>query len=114
VDGSVGSDEWTTRQVAFFSVLVLGLVKLVTGEKLNVRWYSLLHASVTGYFSLVCVLLNVFAAEQLTGTTEPLRSTLCRGPLTSFHRIVPAITMGFGCFDIIEGLSHGFDFVSFP
>jgi hypothetical protein len=53
------------------------------------------------------------SSEALTGTAEPLRSILCHGPLTSLHRIVPAITMGYGVFDIIEGLSHGLDFVSY-
>lgn len=29
-------------------------------------------------------------------------SNLCQGPLTNFHRITPAITMGYGLFDMFE------------
>jgi hypothetical protein len=112
IDNELGAHEWTTRQVAFVSVIAIGGIKLLTGEWKGVRWYSLSHAVVSGYLSLVCFLLNSFAAEHLTGTTEPLRSILCHGPMTTLHRIVPAITMGFGFFDIIEGLNHGPDFVS--
>lgn len=112
IDDSFGAHEWGTRHVAVGSVIAIGVIKLLTGEWKGVRWYSLSHAVVTGYLSLVCVVLNIFAAEHLTGTTEPLRSVLCQGPMTSLHRVVPAITMGFGFFDIIEGLNHGPDFVS--
>lgn len=112
IDETLGTHEWTTRKIAFCSLIVMGAIQLLAAERLGVRWYAFSFAVVSGCLSLVCVLLNVFAAEELTGTTEPLRSILCQGPMTSLHRIVPAIAMGYGLLDIIEGINHGTDFVS--
>ena len=115
IDNSFGTHEWTTRQVALVSLISLGLIKALTQEKYGVKWYIVWFAIVSGYLSLICVCLNVFAATELTGTSEPLRSILCQGPLTSLHRHVPAMTVGFGVFDLIEGYTHGtVDFVSVP
>jgi hypothetical protein len=112
-DETTGASEWSQspRQVAIISAILLGGIRAVCKQKYGVNWYSLLHAFLTGLLSFICVWLNEFAAVSLTGTTEPLGSILCKGPLTTVHAIVPAITMGFGVFDIIEGFSHGTDFV---
>lgn len=111
-DDVTGSSGWTSIQVAVVTAIVLGTIRYTCRQEYGVNWYSLLHATVTGIGSFVCVWLNVFAAEALTGgTSEPLGSILCQGPLTSLHAILPAITMGFGVFDIIEGFSHGMDFI---
>ena len=113
IDNSFGTHEWTTRQVALVSLISLGIIKALTQEKYGVKWYIVWFAIVSGYLSLICVCLNIFAATELTGTSEPLRSILCQGPLTSLHRHVPAMTVGFGVFDLIEGYTHGtMDFVS--
>ena len=113
-DEATGAEEWAqnSRKVALLSAILLGSIRFVAKQKYEVNWYSLLHATVTGLLSAVCVWLDQFAAVALTGTTEPLGAILCQGPLTTFHSIVPAITLGFGIFDIIEGFSHGMDFVS--
>lgn len=111
VEQNYGAADWSPRHVVVVSALVLGFTRVVFKSKYGVDWYALLHAFVTGYASFVCVWLSVFNAEALTGTAEPLRSVLCQGPLTSLHRIVPAMTMGYGVFDIIEGWGHGKDFL---
>ncbi|KAL3939571.1 MAG: hypothetical protein SGBAC_005718 [Bacillariaceae sp.] len=111
MDENVGMDQWTTRWIACMSVVFIAVVQLTIGDWKGVKWFSFFHAVASGYLSLICVLLNYFAAIPMTGTREPLRSMLCQGPLTSLHRIVPAITMGFGIFDIIEGLNNGIDFM---
>ena len=113
-DQATGAEEWAqdSRRVALLSAILLGSIRFVARQKYQVNWYSLLHATVTGLASAVCVWLDQFAAVPLTGTTEPLGAILCQGPLTTWHSIVPAITMGFGIFDIIEGFTHGMDFVS--
>jgi hypothetical protein len=112
-DYLTGANEWaqSSRQVALVSAILLGTIRFLAKQRANVNWYSLIHATLTGVLSAVCVWLNVHAAVPLTGTSEPLGAILCKGPLTSFHAIVPAITAGFGIFDIIEGFSHGMDFV---
>ena len=112
-DATTGATEWaqSSRQVALISALSLGTLRFFARQRCNVNWYSLVHATLTGLLSAVCVWLNVFAAVPLTGISEPLGAILCKGPLTSFHAIVPAITAGFGIFDIIEGFTHGIDFV---
>lgn len=113
-DRVTGADQWaqSSRQVALGAAIVLGSIRFFAKQRCNVNWYSLLHAAVTGLLSAVCVWLNVFAAVQLTGISEPLGAILCKGPLTTIHAIIPAVTAGFGIFDIIEGFSHGMDFVS--
>lgn len=112
MDTQWGAAEWTTRQVAVGTVIVLGMIRAMCHEAYGVNWYSLVHAAVTGYGSAMAVWLSVFAAVPLTGTAEPLRSIVgCGGPLTSLHRIVPAITMGYGIFDILDGVGHGLDFL---
>jgi hypothetical protein len=112
-DQATNASEWAqhSRKVALLSAIILGGIRFVARQKYEVNWYSLLHAFTTGCLSAVCVWLNQFGAVALTGTAEPLGAILCQGPLTTIHAIVPAITMGFGIFDIIEGFSHGMDFI---
>mmetsp|Transcript_28750 Transcript_28750/g.66777 ORF Transcript_28750/g.66777 Transcript_28750/m.66777 type:complete len:197 (-) Transcript_28750:1701-2291(-) len=42
---------------------------------------------------------------------EPLRTAQCEAPLTSLHRILPAITMGYSILDIVDGVTAGLDFL---
>jgi len=111
IDRWGGAAEWEPRLIGLVTVVVLGIIRLTCKDAYGVTWYQFIHAIFSGYLSFMAVWLNFFAAETLTGTQEPLRSFLCEGPLTSLHRIVPAITMGFGFFDILDGIGHGFDFV---
>jgi len=76
----------------------------------GVDWYALIHAIITGYGSLFAAYLDAHAAEPLTGLAEPLRSCSCHGSLTSLHRVLPAITMGYATFDLLDGLTLGIDF----
>lgn len=93
LDERLGLADWSSRQVAIATVVILGLLFVGLHEKGGIRWYSLVHAVVSGYLSLICVLTSYY-------NDHP--STLCEGPLTSFHKITPAITMGYGIFDILE------------
>jgi hypothetical protein len=114
-DRLTGAQEWAqqSRLVGLASCITLFIISKAVGKKFGVNWCSWFHACVVGSMSFVAVWLNVYAAESLTGTTEPLGAILCQGPLTTFHSIVPAITMGFGVFDLSEGISMGkTDFVS--
>jgi len=81
------------------------------GKKWGVDWYALTHAIVSALGSIACSYLDVFASETLTGTPEPLRSCQCAGPLTSLHKILPAITMGYSLFDLIDGMTISVDFM---
>mmetsp|Transcript_28290 Transcript_28290/g.40433 ORF Transcript_28290/g.40433 Transcript_28290/m.40433 type:complete len:252 (+) Transcript_28290:210-965(+) len=107
IDETLGLSNWSSRQVAIITAITLGL--LYRHEKWGIRWYSLLHAILSGYLSLICVWTSYHHA--------PSSATLCDGPLTSLHRITPAITLGYGLFDILEAtvkslprdfLLHGF------
>ena len=111
IDTNLGAAEWTTRQIGLATVLILLFIRLTCKEAFNVNWYAFLHGIASGYLSLLAVWISVFDSTKLTGTPEPLRSIVCEGPLTSLHRIVPAMTMGYGLFDILDGFSHGLDFV---
>lgn len=42
---------------------------------------------------------------------EPLGAVLCFGPLTVIHKVLPAISMGYALFDLIDGLTLSIDFV---
>jgi hypothetical protein len=108
-----GAATWNLRHVAIATALTLGLIRKAMHKNHGVDWYAFVHALVTGWGSLLAVYISVAAAETLTGTTEPLRSVLCQGPLTSLHRILPAITMGYALFDVVDGFTTGLDFVSF-
>jgi len=105
-DDLTGAPGWaqSSRLIAVVSAIVLYIIHRPVGKKFGVNWCSFFHACVVGSMSYVAVWLNVYAAESLTGTTEPLGAVLCQGPLTTFHSIVPAITMGFGVFDLAEGI----------
>jgi len=102
----------SSRYIAITSAVTLAIILKLSKRNYNVNWCSYAHAFATGGLSFICVWLNVFAAEPLTGMTEPLGSVLCKGPLTTIHSIIPAITMGFGVFDLIEGIGMGkLDFI---
>jgi TLC domain len=107
-----GAHEWNLHIVAVTTAIFLLMVRLVLHQKRGIDWYALLHAIVSGGASLAIVYLNFFAAENLTGVAEPLRSITCQGPLTSLHRVLPAITMGYALFDLLDGVSMGLpDFI---
>lgn len=105
-----GAWTWKYRDIAIATVLVLLVVRSVCHKKGGIDWYALLHALVSGLGSLACIYLD-FESARLTGTPEPLRSMQCNGPLTSLHRILPAITLGYSLFDLTDGLNLSFDFV---
>lgn len=116
LDESLGADEWTSTQVAVVSGSIFLLMFFTTHSYRGVEWYSLLHACLTGFGSVACVYLDMYASEKLTGVPEPLRSVSCAGgPLTSLHLIVPSLTLGYSIVDILNGfrlggafLAHGF------
>ena len=105
-DDLTGAPKWaqSSRLVGLATAAVLFVVHTIIGKKYGINWNSFVHASVVGSMSAVAVWINVYAAESLTGTSEPLGQVLCQGPLTTFHSIVPAVTMGYGFFDIAEGM----------
>jgi len=105
--------DWSSRQIALGTIIVLGGLYLAFEKKYDVNWYSMVHAAFVGYGSLACVLINYFLSQNPEeGLAEPLRSVLCQGPLTRLHSIIPAISMGFGLFDIAEGIHNGgWDFI---
>lgn len=49
----------------------------------------------------------MFSYTKLQNGAEPLGSIICKGPLTSLHRIIPAITQGYAICDIINGFKLG-------
>ena len=107
-------DEWGAgthlRIVAVISSACLLLIRRAFRKKGGVDWYALVHSLITGLGGLTCFYLDVVASETLTGTVEPLRSLQCQGSLTSLHRILPAITLGYSFFDLIDGFTISVDF----
>jgi len=105
-----GAWEWNLRYVAAAAAVLFWLVRSTMRKKRGVDWYALLHALITASGSLACVYLDAVASEALTGEPEPARSCRCHGPLTSLHRILPAVTMGYALFDLIDGFTISVDF----
>lgn len=105
-----GAWTWNLWHVALATTVVLGGIRLVFKKKHGIDWYAFLHALASASGSLACLYLNFVASEKLTGIAEPLRALQCHGPLTSLHRILPAITMGYSIFDLVDGLTISIDF----
>ena len=64
---SLGTESWSATAVVLSSLGVLLAIKVAVSNKRGVDWYCLLHAIITGVGSCMCVWLNVFAAETMTG-----------------------------------------------
>jgi len=109
---SMGAESWSATAVVLTSLGLLLATKLIFHKQHGIDWYCFLHAIVSAIGACMCVWLNVFAAETMTGVAEPLRSVTCQGPLTSLHRIIPMITMGYSVLDLLDGVSLGVDFLA--
>jgi hypothetical protein len=94
---------------AGFAAALVG-VRIVGKKRWGVDWYALVHAVVSFGGCAAVLYLDLIASRQLTGIAEPLRSLQCHPPLTSLHRILPAMTMGYSLLDLFDGLSIGLDF----
>lgn len=117
-----GAEEWNLRVVAATSAILFLGIRMHMGRKWQIEWDSFIHAIITGIGGLICIYLNANASFHMTGMQEPARSVVeCKGPLTSLHRIIPAITQGYALCDILQGyhllskeglgpefLAHGF------
>ena len=108
-------DDWgalTVNQygLAVGTFVVLVTIKIVCGKSRGVDWYAFVHGCIAGIGNAMACYLDVFASEALTGVPEPLRACQCQGPLTSLHRILPAITLGYSVLDLFDGLFLGVEF----
>jgi hypothetical protein len=101
-----GAYDWNLRHVAVLTAILLGIIRITLGKTRGIDWYALFHALLTAGGSLVCVYLSFQSHE-----TDVMRAITCQGPLTSLHRILPAITMGYSIFDLIDGCFIGMDFM---
>lgn len=107
-----GARTWPHWGVALWTAALFGIVRYVGHKKHGVDWYCLVHAWMSAAGSVMVVYLDVFQSERLTGTPEPLRALLCQGPMTSLHRILPAITIGYSLFDFLDGIRISWDFAA--
>jgi hypothetical protein len=103
-----GAQNWSLRAVTVTSAAVFLGMRMQIGHKYDVDWDACIHAIISGIGSAICIYLNIYAAVPLNGIAEPLGSISCsNGPLTSLHRIIPAITQGYAVCDIINGFRLG-------
>jgi len=108
---TLGAWELNHRSIAVVTAGCLFLIHLTLHKRWGVDWHSLVHALVSAIGSIACVYLDLFSSKTLTGTAEPLRMCQCAGPLTSLHKILPVITMGYALMDLLESLSMSIDFI---
>jgi TLC domain len=107
-----GGWDWNLRLVGLVSASLLLFVRLALQRKWGIEWYALIHALVSSGGAIICLYLDSTSSELLTGgMNEPLRAVLCQEPLTSLHRILPAITMGYALFDLYDGIFISIDFI---
>lgn len=99
-----GAQTWNLYAVGFVAFYLLGLLRWTVGHWRGVNTYALTHAVVTTIGSFMCLYLDFYASKTLTGIQEPLRTVLGYPAMTSLHRILPAITMGYSFFDLYDGL----------
>jgi len=104
---SYGAAVWDLRTVTAASAAFFLGMRMTIGHKYEIDWDACVHAILSGFGSAICVYLNYYAAVNMTGITEPLGSMNCNGPLTSLHRIIPAMTQGYAICDIINGFRLG-------
>ena len=106
-----GGWDWNLWIIGLISASLLLCVRLTLQKKWGIDWYALIHALVSAGGAMICLYLDSTSSELLTGTHEPLRAVLCQEPLTSLHRILPAITMGYALFDLYDGIFISVDFI---
>lgn len=105
-----GGHEWDLFSVAVTSAAIFLSIRLLLGKKYGVDWDAFVHALLTAIFSCICQYYNSFLADEMRGHPEPYGSiSKCLGPLTSLHRIVPSMTLGYAICDIINGFTLGVD-----
>ena len=137
----VGAETWNLNHVAMATTATILVIRACLGQLHGVDWYAFMHALVTGVGSILCLYLDVFAYDSLREgtytfthvihTTHPrfansrfAHSTISLSPtvrlnpgqcgdtpLTSLHRILPAITMGYSVFDMFDGFHLRLDFL---
>eukprot|EP00545_Synedropsis_sp_CCMP1620_P005731 CAMPEP_0119007922 /NCGR_PEP_ID=MMETSP1176-20130426/3339_1 /TAXON_ID=265551 /ORGANISM="Synedropsis recta cf, Strain CCMP1620" /LENGTH=239 /DNA_ID=CAMNT_0006960157 /DNA_START=32 /DNA_END=748 /DNA_ORIENTATION=- len=106
-----GAWEWNPRVVGIVSGIVLFAIRSAFHKAHGIDWFSFVNAVVTGLGAAAVIYLDFFASEKMTGIAEPLRATQCYPPLTSLHRILPAIAMGYAAIDVVDGFTVGIDFL---
>lgn len=106
--------------VAFISAIILGIIRYIFGNKYGIDSCAFIHAIITSIGAILCWYLDTYYYITISSNTdvnqmiwyEPNRSIIqCLSPLTSIHRILPAITLGYSILDFIHGLSLGYDFL---
>jgi hypothetical protein len=108
----LGAKEWNLNAIAIVTFLILWGIKTTLGKRHGIDWLAFVHALVSGIGGILCVYLDFFAAVKMTGLSEPVRTARCgEQALTCLHRILPAITLGYSIYDVIAGLSLGWDFL---
>ena len=79
---SYGAKTWNLRAVAAASAVVLyatyRLGRSSNAKVGGVCWEGLLHATLSGVGSAICVYLNHFAAVDISGSASPLMSTAAK------------------------------------
>jgi TLC domain len=117
IDTQYGANEWNLRHVAIITAIILFSIKIIVSKKGGIDWYAFVHSIISAIGALICFYLDEYASSELTGVSEPLRSLQCTQsssiPLTSIHRIIPAITMGYAVIDMLDGIFYygSLDFV---
>ena len=125
-----GANTWNLRYVAITSGIVLSLIRFIYPKhSYKIDWCSLIHAIITSVGSIICMYLDTSYAQyvgsdnitptvattiQMIHIAEPARTIqYCTTvlPLTSLHRILPAITLGYSILDFVHGLTLGIDFL---
>lgn len=120
LDDNGAADQWNLRHIALVSAIGLGIIRYSLDKKFGVDWCALIHAIITTIGSVVCWYIDTYYESSIiqndtgdgTVWAEPMRTiSMCAPPLTSVHRILASITLGYSLLDFIHGLTLGADFL---
>lgn len=124
---SLGARAISLRLVSFITAVVLLGIRRTIGLWGGVEWHALLHAILVGFGALGCRILeghferggdmggtitldyrgSAMTEEDARGLSEARRIALCLGPLTSLHRLIPALTLGYSICDVLDSFKLG-------
>lgn len=76
---ALGAAEWNLYIVALVTTSFLYVIKLTCGKKAGIDWLAFIHALITGVGGILCVWLDWFAAETLTGLPGTSKREIRRG-----------------------------------
>lgn len=99
------------RAIAATSALCFVTIRLVVGKKGGVEWDSFLHALVVSAGVVRTLYVDFSTADQIHLFLLPPQMMGCQNSSATLAKLIPAVSLGYAIFDLLEGFSRGPSFV---